>query len=144
MLAHAGGDEQQARFWPYLMLAAVQAHNNLYSFASAMPAVPISLASKNNIPPSFPFRKFKVMLCDCWVSIKSSETYDKLAPHRIKGVHLGYDARRQGYFVWLPKLSRITTASDIVVGRSHGVCRSVCPSADARLAARATRLGPVV
>jgi len=77
-----------------------------------VPAVPISLASKNNIPP-FPLRKFKVMLCDCWVSIKSSETYDKLAPRRIKGVHLGYDARRQGYFVWLPELLRITTASDV-------------------------------
>jgi len=28
MLAHAGGDEQQARFWPYLMLVAVHCHNN--------------------------------------------------------------------------------------------------------------------
>jgi len=88
MLAHAGGDEQQARFWPYLMLAAVHCHNNVYNFASTEPAIPIVLASGNTIPP-FPLRKFKVMLCDCWVSIKASETYDKLAPRRAKGVHLG-------------------------------------------------------
>jgi transposase InsO family protein len=112
MLAHAGGDEQQARFWPYLLLAAVHCHNNVYSFASAVPAIPIVLASGSTIPP-FPLRKFKVMLCDCWVSIKTSETYDKLAPRRIKGVHLGYDSRRRGYFVWLPELGRITTASDV-------------------------------
>jgi len=90
----------------------VHCHNNVYSFASTEPAIPIVLASGNSIPP-FPLRKFKVMLCDCWVSIKVSETYDKLAPRRAKGVHLGYDTRRKGYFVWLPELGRITTASDV-------------------------------
>jgi len=53
------------------------------------------------------------VLCDCFVSIKASETFDRLAPRRVKGVHLGYDVRRRGYFVYLPDLERITTACDV-------------------------------
>jgi len=107
MIAHAGGSEQQARFWPYLMLVAAFCHNYCWSFAPD--AIHIFMAGGGG----FDLRKLRVMLCDCFVLIKASETFDRLAPRRVKGVHLGYNVRRRGYFVYLPDLERITTACDV-------------------------------
>ena len=81
ILSHAGGDEQQARFWPFLMLGAVQRHNNLYSAHSEPPAIPILTASKGEVAP-FPLSKFRVLLCDCYCAINEHEFFDKLSPRR--------------------------------------------------------------
>ena len=53
------------------------------------------------------------MLCDCYVSLPKPEELDKLANRRIKAVHLGWDSRRRGYFVFIPELNRVTTVVDI-------------------------------
>eukprot|EP00962_Isochrysis_galbana_P061903 scaffold47470_cov365-Isochrysis_galbana.AAC.1 len=65
MLAHAGGDAHQATFWPFLMLAAVQRHNNLYSYGNQPAAIPIIKAG--GISAATPIRRFRVLLCDCFV-----------------------------------------------------------------------------
>jgi transposase InsO family protein len=111
MLAHAGGDAHQATFWPFLMLAAVQRHNNLYSYGNQPAAIPIVKAG--DASAATPLRRFRVLLCDCYVQIKPMELFDKLSPRRIPAIHLGFDARRRGYFVYVPNLERITTVSDI-------------------------------
>jgi hypothetical protein len=113
MLAHAGGDtHQEAQFWPFIMHAAVQRHNNLYSYGNQPPAIRIIKAGGASATTQL--RKFKVLLCDCRVAIKDVEIYDKISPLRILAIHLGYDTRRDsGYFVYIPELQRITTVSDI-------------------------------
>lgn len=113
MLAHAGGDTHQAQFWPYLMFAAVQRHNNLYSYGNEPAAIPAIKAGSTDAIGIIPIRRFKVLLCDCWVQLKPSEVLDKISPRRIKAVHLGFDARRRGYFVYIPELQRLTTISDV-------------------------------
>eukprot|EP00966_Prymnesium_polylepis_P208994 4841581-Prymnesium_polylepis.1 len=53
------------------------------------------------------------MLCDCFVSLPADQVASKLTNRRVKAVHLGWDARKRGYFVYIPELRRITTAIDI-------------------------------
>ena len=91
MLAHAEGDTAQGAFRPFLMLAATQRHNSLFTFASTPPSIPIIVASDSRLSPT-PLSKFKVMLCDCFVAVKKSEFLDKLSPRRVRAVHLGYDS----------------------------------------------------
>jgi hypothetical protein len=112
ILAHAGCTVEQARCWPFIFLGIVLVHNNVFSFATTPPAIPIVAASKGTIAP-FPLRKFKPLLCDCYVQLKAEERFDKLAPRRIKAIHLCYNTAQKGYFVFIPELRRITTVSDI-------------------------------
>jgi len=112
MIAHAGGDEQQVRFWPYLFSSLQNVHNNSYSHADPTPSIPIVSMSKGTISP-LPLSKFKVMLRDCYCQVNVGEILDKLSPRRVKGIYLGIDRRRGGHFVWLIDLRRITTVSDV-------------------------------
>ncbi len=83
MLAHAGDGSVQVAFWPFLMLAAAQRHNALYTFATIQPTIPIMLASKSRLTP-VSLSKFKLMLCDCFVAVKKLELLDKLTPRRLR------------------------------------------------------------
>jgi hypothetical protein len=82
MLAHAGGDSVQVAFWPFLMLAAAQRHNALYTFATTPPAILIVLANDGRLTPTS-LSKFKLLLCNCFVAVKKSELLDKLSPSRF-------------------------------------------------------------
>lgn len=64
------------------MFAAVQRHNNLYSYGHKPPAIPIVKAG--GASAATPLRRFRVLLCDCFVQIKPPELLDKIAPRRIK------------------------------------------------------------
>ena len=102
-LAHARGDTTQAAFWPFLMLAAAQRHNSLFTFASTPPSIPIVVARDSRLSP-MPLFKFKMLLCDCFVAVKKSEFLDKLSPRRVRTIHLGYDSNRRGRFIYILEL----------------------------------------
>ena len=110
MLAHSGGaDSVKETLWPFLMMQATQIHNSLKTRSHDPPRAPLELLQ----PGPLSLDHFKVMLCDCYVSLRDGEQYNKLANRRIKAVHLGWDARRRGYFVFIPELNRVTTVIDI-------------------------------
>ena len=110
MLAHSGGgDSVKDRFWPWLMMQATSLHNSLHTRSHDPPCSPLE---KLEVGP-VKLDHYRVMLCDCYVSLPKPEELDKLANRRIKAVHLGWDARRHGYFVFIPELNRITTVIDI-------------------------------
>ena len=90
--------------WPFLMSQAAAIHNSLPSFSFSPPEVPWHKADPRR-PPA-PLSRFRVMLCNCWVHV--GEPSDKLASRRCPAVHLGWDPRRRGYFVFVPSLRRIT------------------------------------
>jgi len=48
MIAHAGGDEQQVRFWSYLFSSLQNVYNNYYSHADPTPSIPIVSMSKGS------------------------------------------------------------------------------------------------
>ena len=110
MLAHSGGvDTIKATLWPFLMTQATLIHNSLPTRGHDPPQAPLSLLQ----PGPIDLGKFKVMLCDCFVSLPADQVASKLTNRRVKGVRLGWDARKRGYFVYIPELRRITTAIDI-------------------------------
>ena len=110
MLAHSGGrDSIKETLWPFLMSQATLIHNSLKTRSHNHEYAPLELLQAGPIK----LDKFRVMLCDCYVSLSPDERVDKLANRRIKAIHLGWDSRRRGYFVLIPELKRITTVVDI-------------------------------
>ena len=106
MLAHAVSDKVKETFWPFLMTQADMIHNRLKS--KDRPSAYSVLYGKED-----DLTKFRVPLCDCFVSIYEHEIPGKLASVRVPAVHLGYDAQRRGYFVYIPAAKRITTSIDV-------------------------------
>ena len=82
-----------------------------------------ALMTNSHDPPISPYEmlrgspaqldRFRVVFCDCYVTLHEDERASKLVNNRLKAVHLGWDARRRGYFVFIPELNRITTVVDI-------------------------------
>ena len=117
MIAHSGGlDTVKETLWPYLMSQATLIHNALPTRGHTPPQAPVELLTPGSVQGVLDH--FRVMLCDCFVSLLDDDiprAYDggKLANRRIKAVHLGWDTRRRGYFVYIPELRRVTTVIDI-------------------------------
>ena len=114
-IAHAGGGVKQAQFWPFLFLQFSLVHNwldtNRGSAKSPHWVVPMQKASRT--VRVFDLQRLRVVLCDCTCVIKTEERAHKLTPTRIKAIHLGYDVRRRGYFVYIPEIGRITSSNDV-------------------------------
>ena len=114
-IAHAGGGVKQAQFWPFLFLQFSLVHNwldtNRGSAKSPHWVVPMQKASST--VRVFDLQRLRVVLCDCTCVIKTEERAHKLTPTRIKAIHLGYDVRRRGYFVYIPEIGRITSSNDV-------------------------------
>jgi hypothetical protein len=54
----------------------------------------------------------RVMYCQCTCLIRSKADLarvTKVAPRAVRGIHLGVDAARGGYFVYIPEWARLTT-----------------------------------
>ena len=114
-IAHAGGGVKQAQFWPFLFLQFSLVHNwldtNRGSAKSPHWVVPMQKASST--VRVFDLQRLRVVLCDCTCVIKTEERAHKLTPTRIKAIHLGYDVRRRGYFVYIHEVGRITSTNDV-------------------------------
>jgi hypothetical protein len=82
------------------MTQATLIHNSLPTRGHDPPQAPLSLLQPGRID----LGKFKVMLCDCFVSLSADHVASKLTNRRVKGVHLGWDARKRGYFVRYTRL----------------------------------------
>ena len=110
MFAHSGGlDSVKETLWPFAMTQANQIHNALMTNSHDPPISPYEMLRGSPAQ----LDRFRVVFCDCYVTLHEDERASKLVNNRLKAVHLGWDARRRGYFVFIPELNRITTVVDI-------------------------------
>lgn len=98
----------EAWMWPWAINQITYIHNALCtrSATAVAPLTPYEL--KTGSQPRVD--KLRVMFCEvaCYLRGEAQEM-SKLAPRRVKGIHLGIDQRRGGYFVYLPDINRLTT-----------------------------------
>ncbi len=97
--------------WPFAAAQATRITNSLvtYSDLGIKPGIaPYEIASgkQPNLAP------LRVMYCSCTCLIRSKADLarvTKVAPRARQGIHLGVDAARGGYFVYIPEWARRTT-----------------------------------
>jgi hypothetical protein len=101
----AGGDRFQ--FWPFLFNQAIMIHNSLptrkFKFAKSPDEAAGTIYGLQGEP--------HVMLCKCYVAIPPPERQqrDKLDATGYEASYLGWDNKRQGHYVYIHCLNRITT-----------------------------------
>ena len=102
------------QLWPMLMDQVAQVHDDLPSQRFSP-----EVLSPNQAAGCSDGRKladkYRVMLCLCYVPLPEADRHsgNKLQPIAVEATHLGWDARRRGYRVYIWSLNRITTVRSI-------------------------------
>ena len=102
MLAQSGVHE---KFWSYAMLHACNVHNIMPS--SKLPNEISPYEALYGEPPDV--SKFRVWGCISYYLVPDHELKSKLSPRAWAGVHLGFDAERKGYLIYIPHNNKIVT-----------------------------------
>ena len=103
MLAQSGVHES---FWPYAVDHATYLHNVMPSTK-----LPDEMSPHQALHGSLPdVGKVRVWGCLVWYLLEERDRKSKLSPRAVPAVNLGFDVARNGTFVYVPYLNRITTA----------------------------------
>ena len=102
MLAQSAVHE---KFWSYAILHACNVHNIMPS--SKLPDEISPHQAVHGEPPDV--SKFRVWGCICYYLVPDHELKSKLSPRAWAGVHLGFDAERKGYLIYIPHNNKIVT-----------------------------------
>ena len=96
-------------FWVYAAKQATLIHNYLPS--SKLPGeISPYQALTGKLPD---VGKIRTWGCLVWYFVPEKDRTSKLSPRAVPAVHLGLDDSRNGYFVYVPSLNRITTATHV-------------------------------
>ena len=106
MLAQSGVHES---FWPYAVDHATYLHNVMPSTK-----LPDEMSPHQALHGSLPdVGKVRVWGCLVWYLLEERDRKSKLSPRAVPAVNLGFDVARNGTFVYVPYLNRITTAHSV-------------------------------
>jgi hypothetical protein len=94
------------KFWSYAIMHACDLHNVLPSSALKNEISPKEALEGS--PPDV--SRFRVWGCVAWYVLEPHERRSKVSPRAVPSIHLGMDPERNGYFVFVPYMNRITTA----------------------------------
>ena len=106
MLAESGIHDS---FWVYAAMHACHLHNIMPSARLVGEISPFQ--AKHSMKPDV--GKLRVWGCVCWYFLPEHERKSKVSPRAVPAVHLGMDAQRNGYVIYIPSLNRITTAHHV-------------------------------
>ena len=99
--------------WPYAASHVTHIHKRLVSRALDPPISPYEFNRQRK--PSL--EKYRVWGCRCYVHLEAEERNKfgllKTDPSGMLAVHLGYDHRRHGYYVYISQIRRYTTVRSI-------------------------------
>jgi hypothetical protein len=96
--------------WPFLMNQAVQIHNDLPTKRFDYKQSPNEACGRH-----VDLSKYHVMLSRCYVNVRDTmfKPGGKLMSTGNVATYLGFDERRQGHYVFVHKLNRITSTRDV-------------------------------
>jgi hypothetical protein len=96
--------------WPFLMNQAVQIHNDLPTKRFDYKQSPSEACGR-----PVDLSKYHVMLSRCYVNVRDTmiKPGGKLMSTGNVATYLGFDERRQGHYVFVHKLNRITSTRDV-------------------------------
>lgn len=103
-LLDAGVEE---RFWPYFIEQAALIHNVLCDDDCKSPYERVH-------GEKFDYNKLHAMGCLCYYILPERDRGSKLSPRAMRAIYLGVDHERQGHYVYVPGLQRITTSYHLV------------------------------
>ena len=124
---HTGGGDR-FQFWPFLFEQAIGIHNRLKTRKFQYKMSPnektqelidnnpssLEIAGKRGVRGIPLTHEPRVMLCKCYVAIPPAEKIHrgKLEPTAYEATNLGYDKKRQGIYVLIHPLNRITSVRE--------------------------------
>jgi transposase InsO family protein len=103
-IADSGADE---RFWPYFMRQATLVHNILCDDECENPYSRVNGSMFN-------YNLLHAMGCLCYYLLPQRDRKSKLSPRALPAIYLGRDPERNGDFVYVPSIRRLTTAFHLV------------------------------
>ena len=109
------------KFWPYFIKQAALVHNVLHDGYGSSP----HYRAYNT---SFDYNKLRAMGCLCYYLLPERERLSKLSPRAVPAYYLGLDNERHGHLVYVPSLSRITTAHHVVFNEDRKYDPSLDPN----------------
>ena len=106
--AQADGDAEP--YWPFIANQVKQVHNDLPSRRFSPPASPNSKVTGKSTDIATLYKKYRVMFTRVYVRLPDVRAKSKLSATAFEAISLGWDEAREGEFVLVPELARITTA----------------------------------
>jgi len=109
------------KFWPYFIKQAALIHNVLHDSHGSSPHM-------RAYKTPFDYNKLRSMGCLCYYLLPERERLSKLSPRAVPAYYLGLDDERNGHLVYVPSLSRITTAHHAVFNEDRKYDSSLDPN----------------